>query len=221
MQCPPLVAGWIAFFSLGILIPAAAQTPETPRQGKLSLGISIGTSAFSGAARGTGDAGEQLLFIPYRPTMLGLGIGYGGDALRLEATARIGEPGLAVRGTELPDGVGDEGLLLVIENAFRVKAFSAGASARLGHLRGGPVLRASAAALVERWTAPDTPARTIAGGQAGLAMEVALTGSLTARAEGSLGLTPASPFRQEDLPEGFRQSRTWRRTLGVGVSWRP
>jgi len=220
MPRPTLVPAWIACLAFGILTPAAAQTPGTPRQGKLSLGISIGTSAFSGAARGTGDGGEQLLFIPYRPTMFGLGIGYGADALRLEATARVGEPGLAVRGADLPD-VGDEGLLIVIENAFRVLAFTGGASSRLGRLRGGPAFRASVAALVEQWTSPDTPARTVVGGEVGLTMEVTLTGSLAARAEGTLGFTPASPFRSEDLPEGFRQSRTWRRSLGVGVNWRP
>ncbi|MDQ5874057.1 MAG: hypothetical protein M3526_01585 [Actinomycetota bacterium] len=220
MTSPILVPTWIAFFTLGMLTPTAAQTRDMSRQGKLSLGVSIGTSAFSGAARGTGDGGEQLLFIPYRPTMLGLSIGYGGDALRLEATAGVGEPGLAVRGAELPD-VGDESLLLVFENAFRVRAMTGGASTRLWRLRGGPVLRASVAALVERWTSPDTPARTVVGGQAGLAMEVALTRSLVARAEGILGFTPASPFRAEDLPEGFQQRGTWRRSLGVAVSWRP
>ena len=212
--------GWIALLSLGILTPVAAQTPDTHRQSKFSLGISLGTSAFSGAARSDGDGDEHLLFVPYRPTMFGLRIGYGREALRLEATAGIGEPGLAIRGGELPD-LEHEAVLIVIENAFRVRAISAGGSARLWRLRGGPVLRASASALIERWTSPESPARTVAGGQAGLAMEVAFTRSLSARAEGTLGFTPASPFRQEDLPEGFRQSRTWRRSLGVGVSWWP
>lgn len=222
MPRPPLVPGWIAFLSLGILTPATAQSPEALRQGKLSVGLSIGTTVFSGAARGTGDLGEPLVFTPHRPTMLGVGVSYGRGRLRLEASARVGEPGLAIRGVPVfNESVAGKGVLIIVENAFRVRSFSAGASARLVRLRGGPVLRFSAETILERWSAPDEPVRTIAGGQAGLAMEVALTGSLAARAEGSLGLTPASPFRQEDLPAGFRQSGTWRRTLGVGVSWRP
>lgn len=213
------VLAWIACLSLGT-VSAAAQTPGAPREGKLALGASLGTSVFSGAARGTGDGGEQLLFIPYRPTMYGIKVAYGRNALRFEATVRAGAAGLAVRGAELSDVEG-ESLLIVIENAFRVRAISAGASARLGRLRDGPALRASAAILVERWTSPDMPARTVPGAQAGLGLEVALSGRLSAEAEALLGLTPASPFRTEDLPDGFRQSRTWRRSLGVGVSWRP
>jgi hypothetical protein len=221
VACPTVVAAWTAFLALGILPSSAAQTPETAEPVRLSLGVSIGTSVFSGAARGIGDGGEQLLFLPYRPTIFGVGIGYGGNALRLEGTAGVGAAGLAIRGAEAPDEMGNQGLLIVIENAFRVRAFSGGASVRLGRLRGGPVLRASGAALVESWTSPGTPARTVVGIQAGLAMEVELTRSLAARAEGTLGFSPASPFRQRDLPEGFRQSGTWRRSLGVGVSWRP
>ena len=205
------VLAWIACLSLGTGSAAAQE---------LAFGASIGTSVFSGAARGTGDGGEQLLFIPYRPTMYGISVAYGRNALRFEATFRAGAAGLAVRGTERSD-VDDESLLIVIENAFRVRAISAGASARLGRLRDGPALRASVAVLVERWTSPDTPARTVPGAQAGLVLDVALSSRLSAEAEALLGFTPASPFRAEDLPDGFRQSRTWRRSLGVGVSWRP
>jgi len=211
---------WLALLVVGMVPHALVQAPEVPRQRALSFGVSIGTSVFSGAANGTGDRGEQLLFIPYRPTMFGVTIGCGGGALRLEFTAAVGEPGLAIRGAGVPEEAGNEGLLLVIENAFRVRALSGGASTRLGRLRGGPLLRGVAAVLVERWTSPDTPARTVAGGQAGFAMEVELSGSLTARAEGTVGFTPASPFRQEDLPSGFQQRGTWRRSLGVGVSWK-
>ena len=211
------VLAWIACLSLGA-VSGAAQTAGAPREGKLAFGASLGTSVFSGAARGTGDGGEPLLFIPYRPTMYGVRVAYGRDALRFEATVRAGAAGLAVRGDERSE-MDEERLLIVIENAFRVRAISAGASARLGRLRDGPALRTSAAVLVERWTSPDTPARTVAGAQTGLVLEVALSRRLSAEAEALLGFTPASPFRAEDLPGGFRQSRTWRRSVGVGVRW--
>ena len=198
---------------------AAAQPTGAPRQGKISFGASIGTSVFSGAARGTGDGGEQLRFIPYRPTMYGMSVAYGRTALRFEATMRAGAAGLAVRGGERSE-VDQESLLIVIENAFRVRAIAAGASARLGRLRDGPTLRASAAVVIERWTSPNTPARTVPGAQAGLVLDLTLSSRLSAEAETLLGFTPASPFRAEDLPDGFRQSPTWRRSLGVGVRWK-
>lgn len=221
MASPALLAACVAFLAPGIQDSAAAQTSGAAGRVRLSLGVSIGTSAYSGAAREIDDGGEQLLFIPYRPTMFGVGIGYGGNALRFEGTARVGAAGLAIRGAEPPDEIGNQGLLIVIENAFRVRAFSGGVSVRLGRLRGGPVLRASGAALVEQWTSADAPARTVVGGQAGLAMEVVLSRRLAARAEGILGFTPASPFRQQDLPQGFRQSGTWRKSLLAGLSWSP
>jgi len=221
MEAPTVVAVGIACILLAGTAPAVAQTAGGHRPGGLSFGISIGTSTFSSAARGTGDNGEELLFIPYRPTMLGLRVGYGGDALRLEASAATGEPGLAVRGAELPGEIDGAGLLLVSENTYRIRALSAGASVRLLRLRGGPALRGVADATMERWTSPESPPRTVAGGEAGLAVEVALTGSLSARVDGMLGYTPASPFREEDLPAGFLQRAPWRRSLGVGLQWRP
>ena len=216
-----VAAGWVA--SLALTMPASGVTQTIPRSptGKLSVGISVGTSTYSSAAQGTGDNGETLRFIPYRPTMLGLRAGYGGEALRLEASAATGEPGLALSGADLTDELGGNGVLIVAENTYRIRALSAGVSVFLFRLRGGPSLRGAAAATMERWTSPDTPSRTVAGGEAGLAVEVMLTGSFFARAEAMLGVTPASPFREADLPAGFRQRTTWRRSLGVGVHWRP
>lgn len=216
-----VVKAWIAFFVLAVPATGVAQTAPRSRPGRFFIGISIGTSTFSSAAKGTGDNGEELRFTPYRPTMLGLRAGYGGEALRLEASAATGEPGLAIGGADLTALLGGNDVLIVAENAYRIRALSAGASVFLFRLRGGPRLRGVAAATMERWTSPDTPARTVAGGEAGLAMEVSLTGSLFARAEAMLGVTPASPFREEDLPGGFRQRAPWRKSLGVGVHWRP
>ena len=195
---------------LGLAGPGAAQ-------GKLSLGISLGASAFSTAARGLADNGDELAFSPYRPTMSGLHASYG-RCLRAELGIRVGSPGLAARG--VPSEETEAGLLLVTENAYHVYGAAAGASLRLIRLRDGPTLRGSLSVTLDRWTAPDSPARVVPGGQAGLALEVGLTRSLTARAEGELGVS-ASPFRTEDLPDGYRQETTWRKTLAVALAWRP
>lgn len=212
---------FVAVLSLASSAPLPARQAPAPA-GRLALELTVGTSSFSGGAGGQGESGETLSFTPHRPTMVGLAASWGRESLRFEGAARYGEPGLALRGVPQAgvDGTGQQ-LVLVAENAFHLGSFFAGVSARLGRLRGGPTLRASLAFTLERWSAPDTPTRSIAGGQAGLAMEVALTGSLTARLTGEVGLTPASPFRAEELPEGFEPERTWRRSLNVGVAWRP
>lgn len=189
--------------------------------GQLSVGLSVGTASFSGASRADGSS-EEVRFLPYRPTSFGLLVGWGREAVRLEGSARYGEPGLALRGVPLTDAeVPPAGVLIVSENAFRLASFTGGASLRLVRLRGGPVIRAGTALLLERWSSPGSAARTVAGAQVGLAMEVALTGGLSARADAELGFTPGSPFRAGDLPEGFTPRSTWRRSLAVAVVWWP
>jgi len=190
--------------------------------GQLSLGLSVGTASFSGAARAGGNPEEVVRFLPYRPTSFGLLVGWGHEALRLEGSARYGEPGLALRGVTLSDAVQSPGSVLIVsENAFRLVSFAGGASLRLLRLREGPVVRAGAALVLERWSSPGSEPRTLAGAQGSLALELALTGALSARGEAELGFTPASPFRAGDLPDGFTPRSTWRRSLAIALVWWP
>ena len=162
-----------------------------------------------------------MRFVPYRPTSFGLLVGWGREGVRLEGSARYGEPGLALRGVPLADAAQSPGVLIVSENAFRLASFTGGASLGLLRLRGGPMIRAGAALVLERWSSPGGAPRTLAGAQGSLAMEAALTGALSVRADAELGFTPASPFRAGDLPEGFTPRSTWRRSLAVAVVWWP
>jgi len=199
----------------------AAQHAAAPAGGRWAIGVSVGTFGFSGATGGAGPTGEELSFTPYRPTMLGLVVSHGGDRFRLALSARYGEPALAIRGFPVTDE--DEvtpGVMLVAENAYHLGSFMLAGSNRLLRLRGGPVLRPSLGVGAERWSSPGSPVRTIAGAQAGMAAEVGLTGALVATIEGELGFTPSSPFRRQDLPEGFTPRSTWRRSLAAAVYWR-
>lgn len=207
----------------GALLPAAsAQTPAPAPRSPWSFAASIGTSTFNGATSGIGDAGETLEFAPYRPTMVGISITYGREQLRVALAARNGDAGIGFRGVPLTDeGETLQGLLIIAEGTYSVTSIAASASARLTRLRGGPALRSLLGLTLERWTAPGTPDRMILGTQAGLALEIPLSRAFSATLEGELGFTPKSPFQLEDLPEGFRERSTWRRTLMAGVSWRP
>jgi hypothetical protein len=210
-----------AIVALTLYSGLAAQQAAAPRAARWAIGVSMGTSAFTGATGGSGPTGERLSFTPYRPTMLGLVVAHGGDGLRLALSARHGEPALAIRGLPATDeGEVTPGMMLVAEDAYHLGTFTLVGSDRLLRLRGGPVLRPSLGVTVERWTAPGSPVRTIAGGQSGVAMEVGLTAALSATIEAELGFTPSSPFRRQDLPEGFTPRSTWRRSLAAAVYWR-
>jgi len=211
--------GWLGLFGWLAASTASAQSNLTLR-GAWALGLSVGVSNFSGVTEGTGPHGEAVSFTPYRPTMWGIVASRGRQRLRGWVAARYGQAALGFRGVPPTEGEPTSGVLVIAENAYHITTFTGGLSTRLLRLRGGPALRPSLALNLERWTAPGTPARTIAGGQAGLALEVILTRAFVAALEGELGFTPASPFHSEDLPVGYHLRSAWRRTLAAAVYWR-
>lgn len=212
-----VLLGAVLLSQVAVSMPAAGQSPSSKRGGALRVALTVGTSTFNGATAAADQSGVDQVFRPYRPTMVGFGVTYGRERARLGLFARYGRPGLGFRGVD--DG-GAAGLLIVAESAFNLASFTAAASTRIAEFRGGPVLRSSLGITYERWTAPDTPSRTLVGPQAGLSLEFGLTGALIATVDGEIGFTPGSPFRVEDLAEGFRLRSTWRRTLQAGLSLR-
>lgn len=212
--------GWLLLTQAAMSGMATAQAAPTGRS-PWTLAVAVGTSTFNGATSGIGDAGEEVTFAPYRPTMLGIAVGYGRDRIRLGLTARNGDAGIGFRGVPLTE---DEeplpGFLIIAEGAYSLTSLSASLSSRIARLSGGPALRAALGLTLERWNAKGEPARVLLGPQAGLGLEIALGRALSATIDGELGFTPKSPFKQQDLPEGFRERSTWRRTLMAGLSWR-
>ena len=206
-----------------LVLPASAtaQRDQEPIKGHWAVSMTLGASTYTGATVGTGPVGEPLAFAPYRPTMWGVGLAFGGGGLRAGLSLEHGQPGIGFRGVPLTEsGETLPGLLIVAEDAFKLTTLTGSLSQRLLRLRGGPALRPSFALVIERWSAPGSPARAIAGGQAGLALEVMLSRTFAAELSGELGFTPSSPFQESDLPEGFRRRSTWRKTLAVGLGWR-
>lgn len=210
--------GPVLVASLLVAGAAVAQT-AAPGSGKAwGVTLGVGTSTFTGATASTDPAAGDLVFRPHRPTMVGLGVTYGREGMRIGLAAKYGQPGLGFR------GVPEEGdltpLLLVAENAFSLTSITASAGTRIATLRGGPALRSSLGVTMEVWSADGTPNRTVVGPQAGLGLEFEVAGSLVAQVDGELGFTPGSPFLEADLPEGFRRRSTWRRTLQAGLGLR-
>lgn len=206
----------IILAGLAVLVLAELGNAQTsPPERKWGIGLSMGTSTFNGAAQGTVDEAGDLVFIPYRPTMLGLTIARGASKWRAAISARYGEPGIAARG--VPDEDAQQGVLIVLESVYKLAAFEGQLSTHLLRLRGGPSLRAVAGAEAERWSAPGTPVKWLFAPLAGLSVETRLTGRLAASIDGEVGYSSASPFHQNDLPEGFTPRSTWRRSLSVTV----
>ena len=203
------------------IVQPAAQQRSTSSDRRWAVGLLVGSSSFSGAAEATSDSGERITFAPYRPSMTGLRITRGGNRLRLAASVQFGRPGLAIRGAQgsLEDGIQAE-ILLVGQSVYHLWSFAAGASTRLVRLAGDASLRPSLGLELQRWSASGSPALLILGGEAGLGLEVPLTGPFVAELSGAVGFTPSSPFRREDVPEEFRLRSTWRRTVAAAVYWR-
>jgi hypothetical protein len=213
--------GLLALWWIGTAGTALAQERRELLRGRWAIGISVGASSFGAGTEGKDADGETLRFMPYRPTMWGLAAQYGGPGFRIGIAARYGEPGLGARGVTISDeGESTPGALIVVDKAFQLTQITAGMSTRLARLRGGPSLRPSLAVDLQRWTGAGSPTRSVVGGQAGLALEIALTRAFAASLEGEIGLTRASPFRKEDLPEGFERRSPWRRTVLAGLYWR-
>jgi len=207
----------------GCLAASAAEAQPDSRSaaGGWGLGLSHGVSALSAGLEGEDGSGNRLTLAPYRPSVWRLAVSRGGDGLRVTLLVGYGTAGLAASGTALDeDGKPADGPLLVERGVYGLWTATAAISRRLIRLRGGPELRPSLGLGIESWSAVGEPARVIAGGQAGLAMEVVLTRRFRASLEGEVGLTPASPFKPEEQPEGFRKRSTWRRTLAGTIAWR-
>jgi hypothetical protein len=212
--------GWAGLHCAALTSVAVAQPSRDSGRGRWTIGVSIGVSSYSTVSEGKDPEGVTLRFAPYRPTMWGLEATYGGGPVRVGLAARYGQAGIGTRGLSFQDDGAIPGPLLVVDNAYHLAVFTGSLSAHLLRLRGGPSVRPSVGLDLQRWAGAGSPARTILGGQTGLAVEVALTRALLASLEGQLGFTPASPFRKEDLPQGFDQRSAWRRTLAGAVYWR-
>ena len=211
------IIGWTGMLLLVYGTPAAAQRS----QGPIRLGVSVGTTSFGKAAEPIAVGNDKLQAMPYRTTMWGVTGSYGTGKVRVGLSATTGRPGLALRGnpTATPEEEGDA-LLIAGDNVFRLVSVSATASLSLTEFSAGPSLRPSLGLLLERWSSPGAPTQTITGGQAGMALEIPLTRSLSGRLLGEIGYTPGSPFHDEVVPEGFRPRSAWRRTLTGGVTLR-
>ncbi len=192
----------------GLLSPA-------PLQAQWRLGIELGVEQVGKFIRST--QAEATAGPDGRPTQgwpLALRLERGGAGLRLGLSVARITPGLELFGSELT---------VAIRPGFEVLTVAPELSGRLARLHGGGQFRAGLALPLERWSFPTyaDPPRWRAGASLGMSAEFPITGRLAGRIAASLGTVFRNPLKDTDVMDGYETTALWRRSLRIGVQWRP
>lgn len=195
-----------------------AQVSGSAAPKRWTVGATIGAIRYWGGTSEEATDQGVIRFFPYRPTPVGVRVELATRSIRLGLALEYAEPGLGGTGsTEAGDTPGGT---IVLENFLTTYALTPSVSVPLARLRGGALLLAGFGLLLERWKVPGEPDRDRAGFAGTIGLELPLFGSWVGSATGSLGLTPASPFEQDDLPAPYRPAPLWRRGLSGGIGYR-
>lgn len=187
----------------------------TPLEAQWRLGLELGVEQvgrFIRASPTEAEAGPDG-----RPTQgwpLALRLERGGGGLRLGLTLARITPGLELFGSELT---------VAIRPGFEVLTVAPELSGHLARLHGGGQFRVALALPLERWSFPTyaDPPRWRVGASIGMAAEFPVTGRLAGRIAASLGTVFQHPLEGTDVTDGYETIALWRRSLRIGVQWRP
>jgi hypothetical protein len=189
---------------LGVLAIGAS----TPAAGQWAVGIEIGADRFWGGSEEV--TGDGTSFLPYRPTVLGLGLEHRSSSLGVGLRFHYTDAGLALEGPEVT---------AVASGAFDVYGISPELGYRLATLGGDNQLILRGGPLVELWHLPGEEDRTRLGFQGGLSLLVPLGG----RFAGTLlagGAVIPSPFQDGELPANYELRTLWRRSVAGRLEYR-
>jgi hypothetical protein len=179
-----------------------------PAFGQWSVGAGLRAPRFSGAAveQATGRS-----LRPYRPTVWEVG-----------AERELRRVGIGLRVHYASSSLALEGrdALAAAKHALRVYGASPELALRLTHLGSDGVVRVFAGPLLEVWKVSELGSRVRLGLGASCGLEVPFGGRWSGSARVGAALTPASPFRQEELEEGLRPKVMWRREVSGALRYR-
>ena len=173
-----------------------------------TLAAEIGSARFWG---GSAEVGGDRSFRPYRPTLVGLGLGYMQGNVGVGVRLHYAGSSLALEGKEAV--VASKGVLDVygISPEVSLPLTRLGPDVRM-RLYGGP--------LIEVWKLASEISHVRVGAGAALAFEVPLGARLAGNLRAGLAVTPASPFAREDLDPSYEPRALWRRTLSTSLAYR-
>ncbi|MFL5493178.1 MAG: hypothetical protein ACJ8DC_02225 [Gemmatimonadales bacterium] len=181
-----------------------------PRSGvaQWTLAAEIGSARFWG---GSAEVGGDRSFRPYRPTLVGLGLGYTGSNLGVGVRVHYAGSSLALEGKEAV--VASKGVLDVygISPEISLPVTRLGLEGRV-RLYAGP--------LIELWKLANEISHLRLGAAAAVAFEVPLGVRLAGTLRAGMAVTPASPFAREDLDSSYEPRALWRRTLSASLAYR-
>lgn len=138
----------------------------------------------------------------------------GGEGWRVGATASVVNPALELEGPTVS---------VQLRPAFRIITIAPEVSARLARLPHGGTVRLHLGLPLERWafTGYADPPRWRVGVAASAALELPLVGALAARVGVGAGTLLRNPLTETELTEEYTTTAVWRRSLRVGMLWRP
>ena len=173
-----------------------------------TLAAEIGSARFWG---GSAEVGGDRSFRPYRPTLVGLGVGYVRSNLGVGVRLHYAGSSLALEGKEAV--VASKGVLDVYGISPEVS---------LAVTRLGPDVRVRlyAGPLIEVWNLTNEISHLRVGAAGAVAFEVPLGVRLAGTLRAGMAVTPASPFSREDLDSSYEPRALWRRTFSTSLAYR-
>jgi hypothetical protein len=182
----------------------------TPHHGMAQWTVSAGIRSprFSGAAV---EPGTDRSLHPYRPTMLEIGLERGRHHVGAGVYLLYASCSLALEGSEA---------VAAIKDAISVYGIRPEVGLRLSRLGAEGTVRLHVGPLLEVWQLPDIRSHWRMGVAASVGLDLRLGGPWSASARLGGAVTPASPFRREDLESPLEPRALWRREGAVALHYR-
>lgn len=190
------------------LLALLAVAPGFEANAQWSVSAGVRSPRFSGAAA---DPASDRSLRPYRPTMLEIGVEARGRRFGGSVHLNYASSSLALEGNDA---------VAAIKDAISVYGLAPEVSLRLSRLGSGAQVRLFAGPLVEVWKLPDVGSHWRVGVAGSVGLEVPLGDRWSGSARAGGAVTPASPFRRQDLQEPLEPRALWRREVAAALQYR-
>lgn len=199
----------LSSYSHALLMAALlAAVPWAAASAQWSVAVGLRAARFSGGAEEPAT-GRSLR--PYRPTVLEAGVSRSGRRVGVGLRVHYASSSLALEGADA---------VAAVKDAIEIYGAIPEVSVRVARLGPGGVLRAFAGPVFEIWKLPDLGSRPRVGASASLGLEVPFGGRWSGVARLGAAVTPASPFKDEDLDPSLHRRALWRREVVAELSYR-
>ena len=148
---------------------------------------------------------------PYRPTMWEIGVDRMGRRVGVGLRLNYASSSLALEGHDA---------LAAVKNALEVYGIDPEISVRLTQVGPQGLVRLYAGPLFEVWKLPDAGSHLRMGFGASVGLEMSFGGRWVGSARLGGGVTPSSPFTEDDLDPSLEPRALWRREASAALHYR-